>query len=285
MPDATGNMECQRSDQTLQFLAQNLIYSVRGQNVILDADVADFFERSTSAINQQRSRNADRFPEAYAFELAEEEWENLISQFVISRSHGGRRKLPWAYTEHGFTMLATRLRGERAAHISRIIVDTFVRYRQGTLPVGRVLTGPAAGQHRYRLQEAIYAQMESLLTMDWPSGEGMADEVKSISASFAGQVKALLERPGQENAHIVAQIRKLEAEAAKLFAEARKTDAEGAHVWIEVCQKRLGMLGQLRAMAAQLDRDAVLETLDHAFGGAEAQASVLAQPDQALIAR
>jgi hypothetical protein len=152
------------SSKDLGALAKNLIYTIHGQRVILDADVAQYYGRPTSSVNQQRSRNQSQFPDNYAFQLTQDEWNQLKSQNVISKTHGGRRKLPWAYTEHGFAMLSTRLRGERATSISRIIIDTFVSYRRGTLPLERTLVGPSAANHRARLQNAIYKQMETLLT-------------------------------------------------------------------------------------------------------------------------
>jgi hypothetical protein len=247
-------------------LAKSLIYTIRAQRVILDADVAQFYGRPTSAVNQQRSRNQYQFPDTYAFQLTKDEWEQLKSQNVISSSHGGRRTLPWAYTEHGFAMLSTRLRGERAAYISRIIIDTFVSYRRGTLPRERTLVGPTAASHRARLQDAIYQQMERLLTTELPTGDTVASELKIITKSAIGRVKALLDTPARKNEKISAEINKLEAETAKLYAEAQKTNAESASIWADVYQKRLNMLAQLREMAAQLERDDVMEILDDSFG-------------------
>lgn len=255
-----------RSSDTLQALASNLIYEVRGQKVILDADVAEFFGRSTGAVNQQRSRNKDRFPSDFAFQLTVEEWENLKSQFVISRSHGGRRTRPWAYTEHGFAMLATRLRGERAAQISKIIIDTFVSFRQRRLPEERVLTGPAAPDQRLAMRRAIYNQMQSLLSMELPTGESAASELRSVTASAIDRVKAMLDRPVKNNERLMAEIQKLQAETEQICAQTRKTDAESANLWADFYQKRLNMLAQLRDMAVQLERDELVDVLDASFG-------------------
>jgi len=256
------------SPEALGAIARDLIYTVRGQRVILDADVAAFYGRSASAVNQQRSRNQPRFPGTYAFQLTQNEWDALKSQTVISRSHGGRRTLPWAYTEHGFAMLSTRLRGEMAADLSQIIIETFVSYRRGTLPRERTLVGPAGTGRRARLQDAIYQQMELLLTADLPTGETVASELKSITTRAIGRVKAVLDAPAMKNERISAEIKKLEAETAKLYTEAQKTNAESASIWADVYQKRLGILAQLREMAVQLERDDVMEILDGSFGDA-----------------
>ena len=74
------------------------IYLVRGERVMLDSDLATIYGTSTTRLNEQLARNRQRFPEDFAFQLAREEFTNLISQNAISKSHGGRRKLPWVFT-------------------------------------------------------------------------------------------------------------------------------------------------------------------------------------------
>ena len=255
-----------RSPETIRNLASKLIYTVRNQRVILDADVAEFYGRTTSAVNQQRSRNADRFPDSFAFQLTDEEWKILKSQNVISRSHGGRRSAPWAYTEHGFAMLATRLRGPEAAFLSQIIIETFVSYRRGTLPAARVFAGADADKERKSLQSTLYTKMENLLKMELPSETTLGKELSNITTKSLGRVKAVLDNPKVKNEHISAEIIKLEAETAKLYAEARKTDAESASIWADTLQKRVQMIVQLREMASQLERDEVLDLIDGSFG-------------------
>lgn len=83
---------------------QNLIYEIRGQNVMLDFDIAELYSVETRVLNQAVKRNKDRFPKDFMFQLNQKEFDNLKSQFVMS-SWGGRRTLPYAFTEHGVTML------------------------------------------------------------------------------------------------------------------------------------------------------------------------------------
>ena len=248
-----------------QKIAQ-LIYVIREAPVILDADVAAFYGRTTSAVNQQRSRNADRFPEAFAFQLSEAEWADLQSQFVISSSHGGRRNLPWAYTEHGFTMLAMTLRGDRAAHIAKVVIETFVAYRQGVLSHEQTFLSPDAKAQRQSLKQALYTQMQALATAELPSGGTFSSELKTITANAINSVQAIAAKPQMQAEFMIAEIRKLEAETAKLYAEAKKTNAEVENIWADVFQKRLASLAQLREMAAQLERDDVVDLLGEAFG-------------------
>jgi hypothetical protein len=81
---------------------ERAIHVVRGQRVMLDADLAQLYEVTTSALNQAVKRNIDRFPEDFAFQLMQQEFAALISQTVTSNiGRGGRRKRPWVFTEHG----------------------------------------------------------------------------------------------------------------------------------------------------------------------------------------
>src|SRR5215470_9097651 len=82
------------------------IHLIRGQRVMLDSDLAAIYGVSTRQLNQQLKRNRHRFPEDFAFQLEPKEFKTLMSQIVISRKgRGGRRKLPWAFSEHGAIML------------------------------------------------------------------------------------------------------------------------------------------------------------------------------------
>lgn len=106
------------------------ILLIRGQRVILDADLADLYGATTKALNQAMKRNRTRFPSDFAFRLTAAEWENLKSQIVTSSGgHGGRRKLPLAFTEHGCLMAANILNSPRAVRASIYVVRTFVRLR------------------------------------------------------------------------------------------------------------------------------------------------------------
>src|SRR5437762_2468231 len=89
---------------------EQLIHSIRGHRVMLDSDLARIYGVTTIRLNEQFRRNRDRFPADFAFQLTRQEFAHLISQIAISKTgRGGRRKLPWAFTEHGAIMLATVL--------------------------------------------------------------------------------------------------------------------------------------------------------------------------------
>jgi hypothetical protein len=126
-----------------------LIFRIRGRRVVLDADLARLYGVTTTRFNEAFRRNRHRFPGDFAFQITADELENLRSQIAISSlqstdspkdssrrsqfvtaSHGGRRYLPWAFTEHGALMAANILRSGGAVQMSVFVVRAFVRLRE-----------------------------------------------------------------------------------------------------------------------------------------------------------
>ena len=119
------------SEVTTAPVVEDAIRVIRGQRVMLDSDLARFFGVTTKALNQTLQRNLERFPADFAFQLTRVEFTNLRSQIVTSSlSHGGRRTMPWAFTEHGVIMVASLLNSPIAVEASVRIVRTFVRMRE-----------------------------------------------------------------------------------------------------------------------------------------------------------
>lgn len=112
------------------------IYMIRDQKVLLDADLAEMYGVSTTVLNQAVKRNAMRFPIDFMFQLTDNEYSCLMSQFVTSNKstvkpgRGGRRKLPFAFTEQGIAMLSSVLRSEKAIAVNIQIMRIFVRMRK-----------------------------------------------------------------------------------------------------------------------------------------------------------
>lgn len=96
---------------------------------MLDSDLAELYGVETRILNQAIKRNIERFPEDFMFQLTENEWQNLTSQFVIS-SWGGRRTLPNVFTEHGILMLSSVLNSSQAIQVNIQVVRIFARLRQ-----------------------------------------------------------------------------------------------------------------------------------------------------------
>ena len=104
---------------------------VRGHKVMLDRDLAVLYGVSTKQLNQQVQRNGERFPSDFMFQLTPEEAESLRSQFATSNMEwGGRRSLPYAFTEQGVAMLSGVLKSRRAVLVNVEIMRTFVKLRQ-----------------------------------------------------------------------------------------------------------------------------------------------------------
>lgn len=109
---------------------KDLIYFYRGYRVMLDSDLANIYGIETRVLNQAVSRNRERFPSDFAFQLTPSEWDNLMSQTVISSpKHGGRRKLPFVFTEQGVSMLSSVLNSKEAIGANIQIMRTFVNIR------------------------------------------------------------------------------------------------------------------------------------------------------------
>ena len=109
------------------------VLSLRGNAVVLDSELAALYGVQTRVLNKAVKRNAARFPADFLFHLTPAEFVNLKFQNGTSKSHGGRRKLPWAFTEHGAIMAATILNSARAAAMSVYVVRAFVRMREELL--------------------------------------------------------------------------------------------------------------------------------------------------------
>jgi hypothetical protein len=112
-------------------LVENCIFTLRGEQVILDSDLAKLYGAETKRFNEQVHRNINRFPTTFMFQLTSEEWDSLRSQFATINGRGQHRKyLPYAFTEHGVIMAAAILKSEMADRASVKVVEAFVAMRR-----------------------------------------------------------------------------------------------------------------------------------------------------------
>ena len=110
---------------------RNLIYTIRGKQVMLDSDLAALYQVETKNLNKAVKRNIERFPASFCFQLTEKEVENLRFQFgTSSLNYGGRRYLPYAFTEQGVAMASAILRSDIAVRMSVQIMEAFVEMRR-----------------------------------------------------------------------------------------------------------------------------------------------------------
>lgn len=105
------------------------IYCLRGQKVMIDADLAGLYQVETKRLNEQVKRNLLRFPADFMFQLTNKEWEELKSHFATS-SWGGRRTAPFAFTEHGVLMLSSVLNSDKAVDVNVQIIRIFIKMRE-----------------------------------------------------------------------------------------------------------------------------------------------------------
>lgn len=173
-------------------LIQQKIYEIRGHKVMLDFDIAALYEVETKVLNQAVKRNISRFPEDFMFSLSKEEWHTLRSHFATletkgnnwsqfvtsSTKHRGLTYLPYAFTEHGVTMLASVLRSEKAINMNIAIVRAFIALRQFSLNYKDIVyqvneIRRTVSSHSEQLNQ-IYDAIENM--MDEKAGMAEAEE-------------------------------------------------------------------------------------------------------------
>lgn len=204
-------------------VAPEIVRVVRGQPVVLDADLAPVFETTTKALNQQVKRNADRFGDDFVFRLTPGETAALRSQDVTANpGRGGSRVAPNAFTEHGVVMAATVLRTPRAAAAARHVVRAFVAARQGgvlaRLPGSPAANRPADPALRPRLHAALTRALDAIAS---PDDRGtIRDEARAIAREGLDSLREHLRKAGVQNEKTLAEIQKILAETEKAQAEA-----------------------------------------------------------------
>ena len=165
---------------------QNRIYEVRGVRVMLDFDLAALYQVETRVLKQAVRRNLDRFPEDFMFEVTEHEYNSLIislrSQFVISNDRGGRRYMPYAFTEHGTIMLASLLRSDIAVQASIKITRAFVAMRNYIMSTRHIEA--ELSELRAKLQLLEHSDEENLEAINDLS-EDMRSEISAIYEAIA----------------------------------------------------------------------------------------------------
>jgi hypothetical protein len=145
------------------------IYSIRGVRIMLDSDLAKIYGVPTYRFNEAVKRNRQRFPADFMFQLTREEFAHLISQIAISSSrHGGRRKLPYAFTEHGALQAANVLRSKRAVAMSLFVIRAFIELRDKIATNGAILKRLAEIDKTLLLHDSalrdVYKKLLPLLT-------------------------------------------------------------------------------------------------------------------------
>ena len=134
---------------------QHMIYNIRDKQVMIDSDLAMLYQVETKYLNRQKSRNEDRFPEDFCFQLTKEEYDILRCQNVTSKKEsgsGGRRYMPYVFTEQGISMLSAVLKSDVAVEVSIKIMNSFVEMRNFLLSNKEMFS---------RLDRIEYKQLET----------------------------------------------------------------------------------------------------------------------------
>ncbi len=147
-------------------IIQQKIFEIRGQKVMFDFDLAALYEVETKRLKEAVKRNIDHFPDDFMFQLTKEEFFYLRSQFATSNK-GGNRYLPFAFTEHGITMLSSVLKSEKAVKMNIAIVRAFIALRKFAAQYGELIEQlqelkDRVGNHDAQLNQ-IYEAIENLL--------------------------------------------------------------------------------------------------------------------------
>ncbi len=172
---------------------ETLIHVIRGQKVMLDRDLAALYEVETRTLNQAVSRNLDRFPAEFMFRLSANEAESLRSQIVISNvGRGGRRYLPYAFTEHGVAMLSAVLNSERAVQMSILVIKAFVRLRE-------IMTTNKDLAARIEKLERGQDRAASVIEILVEDIDRLAVEVKQMKALPEPKKRPMGFRPGKQD--------------------------------------------------------------------------------------
>lgn len=230
------------------------IFHIRGQSVVVDYDLAPRLGVDTTRLNQQVKRNIERFPPDWAFQLTAEEFTALKANNPDQKArHGGRRKPPWVYSEHGVVMAASVIRSPTAVQAMQFVVSLFVAARRTglvessqLLPASRggELAAPAEGLST-KLKGVIERLMETMA--DEQLKTSIKDEALSVMHEAVDSIKERLRKPGVENDEIAARATKYLAEAEMAKATAAKTRAETNRIDFDVLVRKLRLV-----MSAQL---------------------------------
>jgi len=222
-------------------ITKTSIRTIRGQEVIIAADVANIYGETTKRINERAKRHPGKFPPDFMFQLSKQEFEDLRSQSATSKvGRGGTQYLPYAFTEHGVLQIANLINTELADSVSVFVIRAFVEMRKTLIAQQKALvsaskTGSeipkAAILHREllpKLQTTIGRILESVI--DTEKGTTVKDEALDILKESISHLKEQLRQKGLQNEEITARVSKLLAEAENHRATARKTRAESEQI-------------------------------------------------------
>lgn len=248
------------------------VYVARGEQVMLDSDVAIAFGTTTKRLNQTIRRNTDLVDDRHCFYISDDEFAGLQSQIVTANSgRGGRRSAPRVFTARGIARVSTFLNTPEALRAADLIIDTFMtvqkqasrgqsqvridqpdRYRPSDDPeTGRAL--------RARLTAALASLLDSVI--DAQANMTLRDTIKDGSSNVLANVRERLRAKGLENTKLEADTALVLAEAEKISAEAHRLHAETDGIQLGNIQKRIDIVRQIRDLHLDIEASEVIQLL------------------------
>jgi hypothetical protein len=172
------------------------IYLIRGKKIILDSDLASIYGIPTYRFNEAVKRNKKRFPEDFMFQLKREEVDILISQNAMSKpGRGGRRSLPYVFTEHGAVMAANILKSPIAVEMSVIVVRAFVKMREIMIEQKDLARKLSALEKKYDKQfQVVFDAIRALMAEEEKPRKKIGFEVKEPKAKYTKKKHQVKER-------------------------------------------------------------------------------------------
>ena len=246
----------------------------RGERVMLDARVAEAFGTETRQINQAVARNRNKFSDAHCFQLTADEFRDLISQSVISKSNrGGRRKPPRVFTVKGVARLATVLSTPAALRATDLIIDTFLVVQEQLSAGKRNVAIPSPDRYRAtaedqaevrklrkRLASAVSKLLDTMVDVD--GDKTLRETSHALGSKAIANIQERLRSKGLENAKLEADSSLVLAQAEKVLAEARKARAEADGIDISNFEKRIGTVRKVADLISDLEPPAMVELIE-----------------------
>lgn len=245
------------------------IHVLRGGPVILDADLAARLGVETRALNQAVKRNIERFPEGWAFQITAAEQKTLGLEVPVGR--GGRRALPWAFSEHGVVMATSLLKSPAAIQAMQLVVQVFIAARRSIEEVRELLPAPAStalvvpapaatDSMIAKLKAATARVLDTII--DNENQVTARQEAMQVMSEAIQSLKERLRKAGAENEEIAARATKLLAEAESQKAAATKTRAEADQIEFATLVRKLRLVMGAELLMESGDIRSFLGVLD-----------------------
>ena len=223
------------------------VHDIRGERIMIDHDVAELFGVETKRLNEQVTRNKEKFGDDFAFKLTKEEADDLRSQNATSSSAwGGTRYIPRAFTEHGVIMAATILRSPQAIQATRLVVRTFVEVRRDAWEK-EALGTPNKHGLAAKLNMVLGHVLDAMI--DPGENKTVGDEVRAIANEGLKSIKDYLQKAGISNEKTLAEVRRIMAEAESIEVETDRKRTENKHRQFALMAKKVRLVIQARQYA------------------------------------